>query len=264
MKVFDGAFDLFCFISAITYTLVPVIFLYQLKNNVLKQERLSIIAILCLFLNGLIYFVRSVVYENEEIDVRDFCNLAGAQLGFLYLIIYLKYLYYKTDKTKFYIPLVIIILSSAVIILIEYLIKDNDLLFKIVEWIAILFNIFEYLPMGFNFIYLIKNQISEKYTLLGGFVGLINTAIWLLWAIYRGDKIHSLIANIFGLILCISQCLLFFIFRKEETDENKNEEEENESINDKNDSIPEDKEDDMKNKNNSQLRGSSDLIDQLI
>ena len=222
VKFSDEPLDYIGFVSAILYTLVPGIFLYQLRSNVLKEERLSIIAILCLYINGLIYFIRSLVFEKIEIDVRDFCNLAGLYLGFIYIVLYLKHFYYKTNKIYFYIFIVIILLSSITVIIIELIIRNNETLMKIVEWSGVIFNIFEYLPMGFNFIYLIKNKISEKFTLFGAFLGSINTIIWIIWAITnKENKLHSLISNIIGLLLCLLQIFIFFLFRKEESDEYK-------------------------------------------
>ena len=242
VKFSDEPLDYIGFVSAILYTLVPGIFLYQLRSNVLKEERLSITAILCLYINGLIYFIRSCVFKNEEIDVRDFCNLAGLYLGFIYIVIYLQYFYYKTNKIYFYIFIVIILLLSITVIIIELIIRDNKKLMEIVEWSGVIFNIFEYLPMGFNFIYLIKNKISEKYTLFGAFLGSINTIIWIIWAITnKENKLHSLISNIIGLLLCLLQIFIFFLFRKEESDEYKKVDDNKDNIdnnnNDSNDNI---------------------------
>lgn len=264
MKAFEHFLDILGFLSAIAYTLVPGIFIYQLRHKVLIKERLSIIAILSLYLNGLIYFIRSIVYnEKEELDVRDFCNLIGAQLGLVYLFFYLKNIYYETKIKIFIVSSLIIILLSIGIILIENFIGQNELLMKIVEYVGVLFNILEYLPMGFDLIFLIKNKISEKFTLFGAFFGLINTIIWLIWAIYNltnnKKKIHSLIANIFGLLLCILQISIFFIFRKEEEieEEQNNDEEEklNNNITNKNELNVKDKKEE---------KGNSDIIEQFI
>ena len=222
--IFNEILDLFGFLTATAYTIVPGIFLYQLNLNILNEERLSIIGILCLYFNGLIYFIRSLVFYKEEIDIRDFCNLAGAYLGFIYIVIYLKHFYYKTNKKKFVLLIVIITLSSLAVVLLEIIMKKNDIVMKVVEWVGAIFNICEYLPIGFSLFHLIKNKISEKYTLFGAFLGLLNTTIWIIWAISKieENKLHSFIANIFGLLLCLIQISIFFIFRKGESKENKN------------------------------------------
>ena len=206
------------FCTAIIYTLVPIIFLYQLKSNILDLERISIIGIFCLYINGLIYFIIRAL-KPDEIDVRDFCNLVGAYLGFIYLVVYIKYLFYENEKNKFLFFLGLIIILSIIIFVIEFLTKDKDDIVKTIEWIGVIFNIFEYFPLGFNFIYIIKNKISEKFSLFGGISGLINTIVWLVWAIVytieEEKKIHSLIANIFGLILCCCQIYIYLIYRNE-------------------------------------------------
>ena len=50
-------------------------------------------------------------------------------------------------------------------------------------------------------------------------MGFINALIWLVWAITRmikdDEKIHSLIANIFGILLSLLQISIYYIFRYE-------------------------------------------------
>ena len=141
----------------------------------------------------------------------DFCNLAGAYLSLIYLFLYLKHLFYKTEKQKIFIFMSIIILTSVLVFLVEYFTKKEKSI-KLIEWIGVIFNILEYLPIGFNLLYLIKNRVSNKFTLFSGFMGFINALIWLVWAITRlikdNDKIHSLIANIFGILLSLLQIFI--------------------------------------------------------
>lgn len=212
--------DYISFVSDILYTLVPAIFLYILQLKLFNEESLSILGILFMYSNALIYFVLSVCNSEKRIEVMDFCNLAGAYLGFIYLFLYLKYLFYNTEKEKFFIFMTIIILTSILVFLAEYFIKISV---KVLEWVGIIFNILEYLPLGFNLLYLIKNKISNKFTLFNGVIGLINTIIWLVWAIVHtikedeNKKIHSIIANVFGLLLSLLQIFLYYCFRNEVT-----------------------------------------------
>ena len=68
---------------------------------------------------------------------------------------------------------------------------------------------------------MIKNKISEKYTLFGSIFGSINSIFWFIWAITNdNNKTHSIVANIFGILLCLSQFLIFYIFKKDEEEEN--------------------------------------------
>ena len=209
------------FIIAIIYTLVPSVFLYILfKFSVLKEESLSILGILFLYINALIYFVRRMV-DQKDIDVRDFCNLAGAYLGFIYLVLYIKFFFYKTEKNKFWLFIILITVSSIIVIIFEFFTKKNEKVTDAIEWIGIIFNILEYLPIGFNLIYLLKNKISQRFTLLGAICGLINTIIWLIWAIIytineKDKKIHSIIANICGMSLCIFQIVIYYLFKKDD------------------------------------------------
>ena len=202
--------DYICFFSAIIYTLVPAIFLYILQLKLFNEDSLSILGILFMYSNAFIYFVLSAC-NSKEIQVMDFCNLAGAYLSLIYLFLYLKHLFYKTEKQKIFIFMSIIILTSVLVFLVEYFTKKEKSI-KLIEWIGVIFNILEYLPIGFNLLYLIKNRVSNKFTLFSGFMGFINALIWLVWAITRlikdNDKIHSLIANIFGILLSLLQIFI--------------------------------------------------------
>jgi glucan phosphoethanolaminetransferase (alkaline phosphatase superfamily) len=176
----------------------------------------------------------------------DFCNLQGAFLGIVYIILYYKYLYYQDNKIKFYIIVFCLIISSAIIIVVEYFLIfykyyirnliEIDHFIEIINWIGVIFNIGEYLPIGFDFFFLIKNKISEKNTLLGAYVGIINTILWLIWSIIKtftttkdeqnnGKKYHSFVANIIGLLLCLSQLGLYYIYKKDEEKDNDNDKE---------------------------------------
>ena len=203
--------DYICFFLAIIYTLVPAIFLYILQLKLFNEDSLSILGILFMYSNAFIYFVLSAC-NSKEIQVMDFCNLAGAYLSLIYLFLYLKHLFYKTEKQKIFIFMSIIILTSVLVFLVEYFTKKEKSI-KLIEWIGVIFNILEYLPIGFNLLYLIKNRVSNKFTLFSGFMGFINALIWLVWAITRlikdNDKIHSLIANIFGILLSLLQIFIY-------------------------------------------------------
>lgn len=238
-------FSYFGFITAIAYTFVPSIFLYVLlKFNVLSEESISILGILSLYINAFIYFFNSIIEKKKKgIQAYDFCNLFGTYLGFIYLLLYIKYLFYNTEKKKFFLFIGIIILSSILVFIFELFINK-----KVIEWIGVIFNILEYLPLGFNLFYLIKNKISQNFTLFGSIIGLFNAIIWLIRAIIlniekKANKYHSIVANIFGILLCIFQIIIYFLFKKEQISlPNKNNEEkekimvnekDNKNINDK-------------------------------
>jgi len=235
MVVFHDIFGIFGFSTQLIYDIIPVIFLCHLKRKESEREKeekpkgLSIISIICIYFNALIYFVLCAVIKNE-IEVMDFCNLQGTYLGIIYIILYYKYLYYPEQKVKFCLIIVSVIFLSSIVVTLEYLLKEKDYFLNAINWIGVIFNIGEYLPIGFSLVYLIKNKISEKFTLYGAFIGIINTSLWLIWAILKtfttieiGDdkekKYHTFIANIIGLLLCLSQIFIFCIYRKDESDE---------------------------------------------
>jgi NADH:ubiquinone oxidoreductase subunit 2 (subunit N) len=144
-------------------------------------------------------------------------------------------MYYQDNKLKFYIIVCLLIISSVIVGVIEYLLRNEEIFVGIINWIGVIFNIGEYLPIGFDYFYLVKNKISEKYTLLGAYVGIINTILWLIWSIIRTftniedqqnngknneKKYHSFVANIFGLLLCLSQLALYYIYKKDDEKDN--------------------------------------------
>ena len=229
--IFFDAFCFFGFITTILYNLIPIAFFFQFKSGVLKKERLSYVGILCLYGNCFIYFWISLYHrkDGDDIDPLDFCNLSGAYLGYVYLIIYIYYIYLKDNKVKLGIILILALsmISVGVFLSIKSTInEDNNGWKKAFNWIGVFFNIFENLPLGFDIIYLIKNKISEKFTLFSAFFGLLNEIVWLSWALYgriknKDDLYHSIIANIFGIFIQITVFFLFFKFRvNEENDEN--------------------------------------------
>lgn len=236
MVKLKDVFGIFGFCTQLIYDMIPLVFWCQLRSGIHKDKKLSIISIMCLYINAFIYFIFCVFNPRNEIEVMDFCNLQGFYLGLVYIILYYKHLYYQENKLIFYIIVSGVIISSALVIIIEYLLieKDKDNFNNIINWIGVIFNIGEYLPIGFDYFYLVKNKISEKYTLLGAFVGIINTILWLIWSIIKTftnigndgenkneSKYHTFVANIIGLLLCISQVLLYYMYKKDKTKEDK-------------------------------------------
>ena len=216
--------DYVAFAIGIIYTLVPMTFFCQYSAKLINPKKVAIFGLLFLYLNGLTYFLCTIQKDfrsSEDIELRDFTNLSGAIFGFFYCLYYSFLIYFKNDKKRFYICLGLIIGTLLIIILLSFFIPID-----ILEYIAVAFNILEYTPLGFNLIYLIKNKVSEKYTLFGAIPGIINTIIWLVWAILKTTKTtkteekkyHSLVANIFGFLLCGLQFIMFFCFKKEEED----------------------------------------------
>ena len=223
MEFQTNALDVIAFIMAIIYTLVPIAFFYQYSAGVVKKEICSIFGILFLYLNGLTYFIATIgnkIKKEREIKLRDFSNLSGAILGFGFCLYYNYILFFKEKREKFWIYLCIIIAMIPILILltclIVYLNGDAD----VIEYIGVPFNIFEYLPLGFDLYYLIIHKISVKYILFSAIPGIINATIWLVWASIKtgGEekKYHSLVANIMGFLICVTQFIIFFLGKKDE------------------------------------------------
>ena len=224
--IFDDSYSCFGFFTQILYLLTPIAFIIQLKNRVLHEERVSIFCLLSMYSNAFIYFWTSAYKVDVGADIKpmDFCNLAGFYLGLIYLILYIYFVYYKSSKKKFIIVLVaIVVVSVAIFLIIKFTIKKGNIVDIIFNWFGVIFNVLEYFPIGFSVIYLIKNKISEKFTLFGAFFGLLNATTWLAWAIKStrdgANLVHSIVANSLGICLTIGQFVLFLVFRKNEIEE---------------------------------------------
>ena len=214
--------DIIAFIMAIIYTLVPIAFFYQYSAGVIKKEICSIFGILFLYLNGLTYFIATIANKigiNRTIEMRDFSNLSGAILGFGYCLYYIYIMFFKEQRKKFWIYLCIIISMIPILILLASLIVHLNDNANIFEYIGVPFNIFEYLPLGFDLYYLIRHKKSVQYTLFSAIPGIINTIIWFVWASIKisgnENKYHSLVANILGFLICLTQFIIFFLGKKE-------------------------------------------------
>ena len=223
--------DAYCFVGFFTqilYILTPIAFVIQLTNGVLKKERVSIFALLSMYGNAFIYFWTSAykVPEGDDIDPLDFCNLAGFYLGFVYLMIYIYFIHWKNNKIiGIYWFAGIIVVSVVVWLIVMLTVKSGNIWDQIFNWIGVVFNVLEYFPIGFNISYLLQNKISEKYTLFGAFFGMLNTVAWETWAIHAqvtgSNLIHSIVANFLGICIQITQFTLFFVFRKDDSEDNK-------------------------------------------
>jgi len=235
--------DPYCFVGFFTqllFILTPVAFIYQLKKGYLLHERVSIFALLSLYCNAFIYFFTSLQKKQKgaDIDPLDYANLTGSYLGLVYLIFYLYLVHIKKNKLYGILYLVILVVGSVgVWLIIFFTVEKDNIADKIFNWLGVIFNVTEYFPMGFNIIYLIKNKISEKYTLFGAFFGFLNCVAWLCWAIYsvavnHDDLEHSIVANSLGICLQICQVTLFFIFKRDDQDDTDNIEETTRNISD--------------------------------
>ena len=274
---FDDVYSFIGFITSILYNLIPLAFIYQLKSGVLKKERISIIALLSLYCNCFLYFFVSVfqyVRKDQSVNPMDFCNLIGAYLGFVYLILYIYYVYCKENRKKARISIITLIVSSiAFFFLVSFTIgEENNFWSYLFKYLGVIFNILQNLPLGFNIIYLLKNKISEKYTLFGAFFGLLNTVTWFIWAFQavffdknNHDKPYqTLVANLIAICLNITKFFLFFKYRKEEDEDTGTNLENNLSQ-----SINEDIKSGLISTNNSsgeknEKREESDIIDEFM
>jgi hypothetical protein len=224
--------DAYCFVGFLTqlfYILTPITFIIQLHFKAIDLERVSIFGLLSLYCNAFIYFLTSLQKRTStKIDPLDYSNMTGAYLGFIYLILYIYYVHLKKDKKKGIIFISILAIGTVVVgLIIGFTVKEkDDVGDQIFSWLAVIFNVTEYFPLGFSIIYLFKHKVSEKYTIFGAFFGLLNCIAWLAWAIHaitEGSNLwHSVVANILGICLEITQFILIFLFKRKDEEDNSN------------------------------------------
>ena len=133
--------DYVVFSFIIIYTLAPMAFFCQYSAGLIKSKKVAIFGLLFLYLNGLTYFLCTIqkdYHKMEDIELRDFTNLSGAILGLFYCLYYSFLIYFKKNKKRFYICLVLIIGKLFILVLILFFIQV-----KILEYIGVAFNILE-------------------------------------------------------------------------------------------------------------------------
>ena len=210
------------FITAVLYALSPLIFIIKIifAKNIENTEKFSILSLLFMYCNSFIYFTNSIFKRKTEdpIEMMDFCNLITAVLSLVYLIIYSC----KIHKNYTIVFLLIISVVSLIFGFILYIFvhksidPENSIVAKITEWTAIIFNVLEYLPIGFDIRYFFKNKTCEKIIRISAIIGLSNCLSWLIWGI-SSIIYHVIVANIISSLLCIIQLILYFKYCKNES-----------------------------------------------
>ena len=218
---FDTYIDLLGFFTQIIYNLSPILYNMNLEYGTFKIKNSSIISVFCLYTNAFIYFFLNLFsdeYSENTLVLRDYCNLIGTFLGFVYLLIYYYERYKDEDITKIILNYMLVLAITGAIVTFEYILiikRNNSVASYFFKWVGVIPNVLEYFPIGVNIFYLIKNKISENLSLVGATLGLINSIIWFIWAIQftlrnvNNPQYHSMLANLLAIFLNILQ---FFIF----------------------------------------------------
>ena len=219
------------FITSFLYYLSPFQFLYNLIIKNLNKKYIAIYGLLALYLNGLLFFIYSVVLRDSMNQIRsmEFCNLIGVCFCFIYMILYLKYNYSNFHKV---ISMIIFFIGTIVIIIVEYYLltickKNNYIILQYaILYFDSLVNVLMYLPIGFNLLQIIRNKIPESIIFNTSILGLLNCISWFLFGIMSETlDWHILISNLLGGILCIFNIILYFHYQKDNPLIDKKEEE---------------------------------------
>ena len=219
------------FITSFLYYLSPFQFLYNLMIGNLNKKYIGIYGLLALYLNGLLFFIYSVVLRDSMNQIRsmEFCNLIGVCFCFIYMILYLKYNYSNFHKV---ISMIIFFIGTVVIIIVEYYLltickKNNYIILQYaILYFDSLVNVLMYLPIGFNLLQIIRNKIPESIIFNTSILGLLNCISWFLFGIMSETlDWHILISNLLGGILCIFNIILYFHYQKDNPLIDKKEEE---------------------------------------
>ena len=218
---FDTYIDLMGFCTQIIYNLTPILYNMNLEYGTFKIQSASIITVIGLYTNAFIYFFLNLFsdeYNENTLVLRDYCNLIGTFLGFVYLLIYYYERYKDESIKKIALNYLLIFAITGIIIAFEYVLiikRKNTIASNLFKWFGVIPNILEYFPIGVNIFYLIKHKKSENLSLVGATLGLINSLVWLIWAIQftirnlNDPQYHSMLANLLAIFLNIFQ---FYIF----------------------------------------------------
>jgi hypothetical protein len=227
---FDTYIDLIGFFTQIIYNLTPILYNMNLEYDTFKIKNSSIISVIGLYTNAFIYFFLNLFsdeYNENTLVLRDYCNLIGSFLGLVYLLIYYYERYKDEDIKKILLHYLLILVITGIIVAFEYLLiikKNNAIASNLFKWVGVIPNVLEYFPIGVNIFYLIRHKISENLSLVGATLGLINSLVWLIWAIQftirnlNDPQYHSMLANLLAIFLNIFQFYIFCRYKSNNKD----------------------------------------------
>ena len=204
------------FITAICFYLAPGAIIYNLVKNNDNINNVSGLSIIACYFNCLLWVAASINSRNEtkddDLKYLIICNYTGWLLCLIWTIVYL---YYFTEKKlfKFSVYLFTIIDLSAESFLFMRSQRNNNSIPEYINYIAAVFNIVMYFNPGLNIIHIIRTSNNKMIYLPGAILGAVNALLWLSFGIPT-NKLHVIIANAAGLVICLFLIVLYYIYDK--------------------------------------------------
>lgn len=212
------------FATAILFFLAPGAVIYGLNKGSIKIKSISGLSIISCYFNCALWtFSSAVLNGNDPGDLQylGLCNYSGMLICFIWIVIYL---YHFTSKKilKFVVYTFTIIDITIELLIVYFISKKNEskTINTIMTNIATVFNILMYLNPGLNILRVIQTGNSRMIYLPSVILGLLNSLFWLLFGCCS-SKMHAIVANAVGLVICVLLAILYFIFdkkRKESVD----------------------------------------------
>lgn len=203
----------------------PCSLIYQLLYKKTKVEHTSLFILVCGLVHAILWFTFGIVTGNE---LEIWSNFIGSLLCLIWLVIYLYFYANKnTIRYTLYVFTLIDVIFEIGFIEYDFLVSES-LTYEtkdiVLRSLASVLNVLMFFTPGMNFCKLLRTRNFKKYiNLYIAFGGALNTIIWTIIG-FVGNFLEKKIANITGLILCVTQIILYFTscFRVYEDEEDNN------------------------------------------
>lgn len=206
------------FTTAILFFLAPGTVIYGLNKGSVQINSISGLSIISCYFNCAIWtFSSAILRENDKdaLQYLGYCNYSGMLISFIWTVIYL---YHFTSKKilKFVVYTFTIVDITIEALIVYFISKANgsETINTIMTYIATVFNILMYLNPGLNILRVMQTGNSRMIYLPSVILGLFNSLFWLLFGCFSEGKVHAIVANAFGLVICLFLAVLYFIFNK--------------------------------------------------
>lgn len=211
----SNVISVLAFTTTIFFSLSQSYIVYIVKRNEKSGlKTTSLFSIISCLIYQLIWFI---YYRIEEKNNICWCYLVGTIFSYIWTLIYLYY-YSKEIIKKRYLYLFLYIFSISDLIIEIWFIEKDIMKNKknIIKIISCFFNVLMYITPGLRIFSFFKELDSGYISFPISIIGLLNSFIWLLYAIISNDennKKYYLYTNIFGISFCIMQIICNFIFK---------------------------------------------------
>lgn len=197
------------FVTTAFFYTSPCTLIYDLIYTDTPVEMTSFFVIVIALIHSILWFTFGLVNYYE---LEIWSNFIGTVLCLIWLIIYL-YFYSKKNLIKYsiFVFFAIDVVFEIGIIEYDFLTSDkysNRYKENILRVFASIVNVLMFFTPGLNFGKLIKTKNFRYINIYVAIFGALNTSIFIIIGIVGKYK-EKIVANIIGLILCLSQIIFY-------------------------------------------------------